>query len=53
MQKLNYQEFDFLGHHYRAWPDGVIDRYDGPKLGWNTTFSLGVLEEAKRLGLVS
>jgi hypothetical protein len=49
MSHLNYEEFDFLGSHYRVWPNGEVDRYDGPKLGWNQTHSLQVILEGQRV----
>jgi len=46
------KEFVWMGETYRVWPDGQIERYDGPKLGWNLTGSSIVRSQARQLGLI-
>jgi hypothetical protein len=46
------KEFQWCGESYRVWPDGAIERYDGPKLGWNWTHSASPRSAARELGLL-
>ena len=46
------KEFVWMGSCCRVWTDGKIERYDGPKLGWNLTGSSTVRQQARQLGLI-
>lgn len=46
------KEFQWMDESYRVWPDGAIERYDGPKLGWNVTHSALPRSQARELGLL-
>ena len=46
-----HDEFTFGVQQYRAFPDGRVDRYDGPRIGWSRTSNLAVVLYARSLGL--
>ena len=50
---MGCKEFEWYGERYRVWPDGAIERYDGPKLGWNLIHSALPRSQARELGLLS